>query len=458
MDVATLSREQFALTIMFHYLFPPLTIGLALVIAYLLGMRLATGQEIYRSAAQFWTGLFAINFAMGVATGVVMEFQFGTNWGVFSRYTGDVFGAAVSAEGLFAFFLESGFLAVLLFGWRRVSPRFHFLAAVMVLVGSVFSAVWITIANSWMQTPAGSAIRDHVVGTRTMPRAEVVDFWAVVFNPSSMTRLAHVLGGAFVLGAFFVLSISAYYLLRGRHEDAARRSFSGALALALVFSLLQVVSGDRSARQVAHTQPAKLAALEGVFTSEPGGTRLCLIGWPDESEQTVHGVCVPRLLSWLAYGDSERPVPGLDQLGPTWGRPNATITFAAFHGMVGIGFALLALALYASFLRVRKRLFGKRWLLWVFVLAIVPAYAANELGWVVTEAGRQPWAVYPMIVDGRPVGGLRTVHAVSEGLTPGAVVGSIIVYATVYATLFALFVWLSWRWIHSGPPAEEDRP
>src|SRR5689334_9050743 len=212
LDVVFLSRLQFAFTIMFHYLFPPLTIGMGVVLVYLEGMYLRTCESIYETAAKFWTSLFAVSFAMGVATGIVMEFQFGTNWAVYSRFVGDVFGSALASEGIFAFFLESGFLAVLVFGWDRVSPRVHLFSTLMVFVGSVFSSVWIVIANSWQQTPAGH----RVVGTGEDWRAEIVDFWAMVFNPSSMDRLTHVLLGAFLVGGFFVMSISAYYILKGR--------------------------------------------------------------------------------------------------------------------------------------------------------------------------------------------------------------------------------------------------
>ena len=236
MDVVLLSRLQFALTIMFHYLFPPLTIGLGVVLVYLEAMYLRTKDPLYHTAARFWTRVFALNFAIGVATGIVMEFEFGTNWAVYSRFVGDVFGSALAAEGIFAFFLESGFLAILVFGWDRVSPATHFFATVMVSLGSIFSAIWIVVANSWQQTPAGHQIvqmtRDGqpwFVGGEPMIRAEIVDFWALVFNPSTLHRLIHVWIGAFIMGAFFVMSISAWYLLKKRHEEFARRSFSGAL-------------------------------------------------------------------------------------------------------------------------------------------------------------------------------------------------------------------------------------
>src|SRR5215472_470356 len=221
-DVVFLSRLQFAFTIMFHYLFPPLTIGMGVVLVYLEGMFLWKREPIYETAARFWTSLYAVSFAVGVATGIVMEFQFGTNWAVYSRFVGDVFGSALAAEGIFAFFLESGFLAVLVFGWDRVTPRFHFFATLMVSLGSIFSAIWIVVANSWQQTPAGHHIADHVINGIATPRAETANFWAAVMNPSTVNRLVHTLIGAWVLGSFFVMSISAWYLLKGRHLDFAR--------------------------------------------------------------------------------------------------------------------------------------------------------------------------------------------------------------------------------------------
>src|SRR5579862_9788048 len=238
-SVLTLSRIQFALTIMFHYLFPPLSIGLGGLLVIMEAMYLKTGDPHYEGMTKFWTKIFAVNFAMGVATGITMEFEFGTNWATYSRYVGDVFGSALAAEGIFAFFLESGFLAVLVFGWDKVSPRIHFFSTCMVALGALFSSVWIVIANSWQQTPAGF----HILGEGLRARAEITDFWAMVFSPSSMQRLVHTVIGAYILGAFFVMSIAAYYILKGRHLDFAKRSFTIALIVAAVMSLAEPISG-----------------------------------------------------------------------------------------------------------------------------------------------------------------------------------------------------------------------
>ncbi|MBI4472594.1 MAG: cytochrome ubiquinol oxidase subunit I, partial [Acidobacteria bacterium] len=387
LDAVFLSRLQFALTIMFHYLFPPLTIGMGVVLVYLEGMYLWKREAIYETAARFWTSLYAVSFAVGVATGIVMEFQFGTNWAVYSRFVGDVFGAALAAEGIFAFFLESGFLAVLVFGWDRVSPRFHFFATIMVSLGSIFSSIWIIVANSWQQTPAGhritAVLRDGkpwIVDGTTIMRAELADFWTAVLNPSTLNRLAHTLIGSFVLGSFFIMSISAWYLLRGRHEEFARRSFSGALLFATLASLATLVSGDFNARMVAEYQPAKLAAFEQHFNTGPAD-----LFW------------IPGGLSLLLHGDRNAEVIGLDRIRPEH-RPPAAVSFMSFRIMVGLGVFFIVLTLFASWLRWRGTLFHKRWLLWIFVFAVAGAFAANELGWVAAEVGRQPWIVHPNVL------------------------------------------------------------
>jgi cytochrome d ubiquinol oxidase subunit I len=466
LDVVALSRLQFALTIMFHYLFPPITIGLGVVLVYLEGMYLWKREPIYETAARFWTQLYAVTFAIGVATGIVMEFQFGTNWAAYSRFVGDVFGSALAAEGIFAFFLESGFLAVLVFGWDRVSARFHFFATVCVAVGSIFSAVWIVVANSWQQTPAGHHIVHLVRDGRPVVRAEVVDFWAVVFNPSTVNRLTHTLLGAVLMGAFFVMSISAYYLLRGRHEEFARRSFTGALLIGVIFSLLQLVSGDFNARMVAREQPAKLAAFEGHFHTGPAD--LSLVGVPDAEAEKIRGkVAVPGLLSVLVHGDPKEPVIGLDKFERRdW--PPLLVPFASYHVMVGIGVFFIALTLFALFLRWRGTLFTKRWLLRIFVASVVLAVAANQLGWIAAEVGRQPWTVHPRVerdAAGQPVldatghiryvadEGLRTDDAVSERARSDEVLGSMIMFGLVYLLLGGVWLYVLNHKIQKGPAA-----
>jgi len=474
-DPLLLSRIQFALTIMFHYLFPPLTIGMGVILVYLDGMSLRTGDPLYAIATRFWTRIFALNFALGVATGIVMEFEFGTNWSTYSRFVGDVFGSALAAEGIFAFFLESGFLAVLVFGWNRVGPRMHFFATCMVALGSIFSSIWIVVANSWQQTPVGHYIvpvmRDGVPwvvdGVQIM-RAEIVDFWAMVLNPSSIHRLVHVWIGCFIMGAFFVMSISAWYLLRGRHRAFAERSFKGALVLGTLASLAALVSGDLQARNVHEHQPAKLAAVEAHF--ETGPADLSILGIPDPSAKRVDfDLAIPGGLSLMLHGDASAPVLGLDRFRPE-DRPPVTIPFFAFHLMVGLGTFFIVLTLTACFFWWRGTLFRQRWLLWIFVFAVLGAVAANQAGWVVAEVGRQPWIVYPSMprgADGAPVfdadgfvaydarEGLRTADAVSPVLTADQVLGSIALFGLIYALLFAVWIVVLNDKIQQGPEAYE---
>lgn len=477
MDPVLLSRLQFALTVAFHYIFPPLTIGLGVVLVWLEGNFLRTRKPIFETAARFWTKIFALNFAIGVATGIVMEFEFGTNWSAYSRFVGDVFGSALAAEGIFAFFLESGFLAILVFGWDRVGPRTHFVSTVMVALGSIMSSIWIVVANSWQQTPAGHHIvpvlregapllRDGV----PVLRAEIVDFWALVFNPSTVHRLLHVWIGAFIVGAFFVMSISAWYLLKRRHREFARRSFDGALILATVSSLAMLVSGHFQADNVYHYQPAKLAAFEGHFETGPGD--LTLFGIPDAAEERLQlKVAVPGMLSMMLHNDPGATVVGLDRFRAE-DRPPLVMSFASYHIMIVLGMAFIALTLFASILRWRGRLYETRWLLWVFVVGVVFAIAANEIGWAAAEVGRQPWIVQPSVEwngdelvvgpDGR-VGydeslGLRTSDAVSPNLRGGQVLGSLLGFGLIYLLLGAVWLFILDRKIKHGPEPHAARP
>lgn len=427
MDVEMLSRMQFAFTIMFHYLFPPLTIGLAWLMVIMEGMYLKTRDITYEEAARFWTKIFAVNFALGVASGIVMEFQFGTNWAAYSRFVGDVFGSALAAEGIFAFFLESGFLAVLVFGWDLVSARTHFIATLLVAIGATFSAVWIVVANSWQQTPAGY----HIVGEGLTARAEITDFWAMVFNPSSVHRLNHVLLGAFIMGGFLVMSIMAYYILKERHVKLARMCFTIALFFSLASSLLILASGHFQARQVAETQPAKLAAFEGHFKTIEGGAPLWLFGWPDEAAEEVrYGMAIPGGLSFLVHDSFTKPVTALDAF-PEEDRPPVVIPFITYHIMVGLGMFMIGLTSLAAFLWWRGTLWNQRWLLWTFVFAVAAPVVSNQFGWVAAEVGRQPWIVYGL---------LRTSDALSEAVSAQQVAGSIAMFGCIYALLF--FVWL----------------
>jgi cytochrome d ubiquinol oxidase subunit I len=418
---------------------------------------LRTNDPIYHTAARFWTKMFGINFALGVATGIVMEFEFGTNWAVYSRFVGDVFGSALAAEGIFAFFLESGFLAVLLFGWDKVTRGFHFFSTCMVALGSVFSSVWIVVANSWQQTPAGSHLVEREINGHVFTRAEVVDFWAMVFNPSTMHRLVHVWLSALILGAFFVMSISAWYMLKRRHREFAERSFKGALLLAALATAGILVSGHFNSEMVAREQPAKLAAFEGHFQTGTSGTPLYIVGWPDEESQSVKGgLAIPGMLSFLIHREFDRPVPGLDELDADYGSPPVWLSFQMYHLMVALGMLFVASLALACWYWWRGTLFEKRWLLWYFVFAVVLAFAANESGWVAAEVGRQPWIVYPTPDEtGQLVGGLRTVDAVSEVIAKEMVLGSLIMFGLIYLLLFVLWVFLLDRAIRQGPESSK---
>jgi len=437
MDVEILSRIQFAFTVAFHYIYPPLSIGIGLLLVFFEGAYLRTRDPHYEQLTRFWIKIFALTFGIGVATGIVMEFEFGTNWAVYSRYVGDVFGSALAAEGLFAFALESGFLGILLFGWNRVSPLVHFISTVGVFFGSMFSAVWIVVANSWMQTPAGF----HIVGEGLQARAEITDFWAMVFNPTSVDRILHVWIGAFLAGAFLVMSVHAFYLLRGRYVEASKRGFKTALVVAALFSLSQLFTGHRSADLVAEHQPAKLAAMEGHFDADAAAD-MYIMGWVDTEAATVTGLAVPNGLSFLVHQDFDATVPGLNAF-PEDERPGSVnAIFQFYHLMVAIGMALIGLTLFAVLQWRRKRLFETKWLLWSFVFAVILPQLANQFGWYAAEMGRQPWVVYGL---------LRTSDALSEVVTASQVLGSLILFTAIYVLLFGLFIYLLTKKIQHGP-------
>lgn len=438
LDVVYLSRLQFAFTIMFHYIFPPLSIGLGTIMVIMEGLFIKTKNPIYEQMTRFWTKIFAVNFAMGVASGIVMEFEFGTNWATYSRFVGDVFGSALAAEGIFAFFLESGFLAILVFGWDRVSAKMHFFSTMMVALGSIFSSVWIVVANSWMQTPAGY----HIVGEGLTARAEITDFWALVFNPSSVDRLTHTLVGAFILGAFFVMSINAYYILRNKHLDIAKRGFKIALVFGTIFSLAALITGHSNANMVAKHQPEKLAAFEGHFHTGTSGADLYLFGWPDETNKKVDfGVKIPGMLSLLVHNNLTTPVPGLDQF-PEENHPPIKIPFLTYHVMIALGMAFIGLTLLSIFFWWKGTLFSQKWLMHTFVFAVIGPFIANQAGWVAAEVGRQPWIVYGL---------LRTSEAHSKAVASNMVLSSIILFGLIYALLFFVWVYILNEKIQHGP-------
>ncbi|MEM6473372.1 MAG: cytochrome ubiquinol oxidase subunit I, partial [Planctomycetota bacterium] len=438
----------------------------------------------------------------------VMEFQFGTNWATYSRFVGDVFGSALAAEGIFAFFLESGFLAVLIFGWNRVGPKMHFFSTCMVAMGSIFSSVWIVVANSWQQTPAGSKIVPmtrqvldengqplldqagnvvvkpwYIDGVPVM-RAEVTDFWAMVLNPSSAHRLTHVLLGCFIMGSFFILSICAWYILKKKHVDFARRSFVGALILATVSSIAIAATGHRQAQNVYQHQPAKLATFEGHYESE-GPADLTLFGIPDAENETVHlKVAIPGGLSFMVHDDLEfsEPVIGLDKIRPE-DRPPIWIPFLAWRLMVGSGVFFIALTLVSCILLWRGTLFENRLIMWIYVFNVLLAVVANQVGWIAAEVGRQPWIVHPAVVRndaGEPIldsdgyvqyekvtvtmpdgsrlsryAGLRTDDGVSKAVAAEHVAASIVMFTFIYVLLGSVWLFILNRKIQAGPEPPE---
>ncbi|QEC69883.1 cytochrome ubiquinol oxidase subunit I [Panacibacter ginsenosidivorans] len=442
MDVEILSRIQFAFTISFHYIYPPLSIGLGLCMVLMEGLYLRTGNAMYEEMTKFFTKIFALIFGIGVATGIVMEFEFGTNWATYSKYVGDVFGSALAAEGIFAFALESGFLGVLLFGWNRVSKGMHFFATIMVTLGSMFSAIWIVVANSWQQTPAGY----HIVGHGLEARAEITDFWAMVFNPSSVDRVLHVWIGAFLAGSFLVISIASYYILKNRYVEFAKKAFGIGLTVALLSSYAQFFAGKASAEIVAKYQPVKLATIEGHFDSSASAD-MYLFGYIDTKNKTTHGVAIPGGLSFLTHYDFNAPVAGLNAFKPQDRPPALNIVFQSYHIMIAIGMLLIALTTFGFILLKKNKLFNKRWLMLVFAWSVFLPQIANQVGWYTAETGRQPWVVYGL---------LRTSDALSQAVTANQVVFSLILFTLVYALLFALFIFLLNRKIQHGPGYEND--
>lgn len=437
MDVEILARLQFALTIMFHYIYPQLSIGLGLILVVIEGTYLWTRDQIYLDMAKFWTKVFALTFALGVATGIVMEFEFGTNWATYSRYVGDVFGSALAAEGVFAFFLESGFLALVLFGWDRVGPKLHFFATVMVCLGAHFSAIWIIVANSWMQTPTGF----HIVGEGMQARAEITAFWEMVFNPSSMDRLAHSIIGAWLSGAFLVISTSAYYLLKKKHISFARNSMKIGLIIAIIACVLQLFSGDRSAKIAAKYQPTKLAALEAVFKTEEGAP-LILFGLVNTDEQRVdYSVRIPRLLSYLSFGDFQAEIKGLDQV-PRKDWPKVSFLFQTYRLMILMWALMFGLSLVAAYMWRKGTLFSHQKILKVLVVSVLFPQIANQAGWVSAEMGRYPWIVYQL---------LRISDGLSKAVTANQVLGSLVMFTMLYFLLFLVFLYLLNEKFKHGP-------
>jgi cytochrome d ubiquinol oxidase subunit I len=433
-DAVLLARIQFAVTVGFHFIFPPITIGLAwlLVVMEWLGWR--RDDETWVRMGKFFGKLLALTFAVGVATGVVMEFQFGTNWAEYSKFVGDIFGAPLAAEGVLAFFLESGFLGLYLFGRGRIARGAHWFSALMVAVGATISAFWIIVANSWQQTPAGFVVRNG--------RAELTSFWDAVFNPSTLPRFFHTMDAAVITGAFVVAGVAAWMVLRGREQALAKRALSLALVVGLLASIAEVFPfGHFHAQQVARTQPEKFAAIEGLYTSQTGAP-IAVFAVPfTRPPELKAAVEIPGLLSWMAFGDVNAPIKGINEFPPE-NIPPLWLTFVSFHNMVLLGLYFIAAMGWGLLQLVRGRLWERRRYLRLLVWSIPLPIAACQLGWVAAEVGRQPWIVYEL---------LRTSDAASPTVPAGDILGTIILFSLVYLALGALWVALMVREVQHGP-------
>jgi cytochrome d ubiquinol oxidase subunit I len=440
LDVGFLCRIQFALTIGFHFLFPPISIGLSTLLVIVEWRAWQYRDAVADSAGRFFGKLLGLTFAVGVATGIPMEFQFGTNWARYSKFVGDIFGAPLAAEGIFAFFLESGFLGLYLFGRNRVSKKWHFFAICMVALGATISAFWILAANSWMQTPAGYVIRNG--------RAELTSFYDAIFNPSMLPRFLHTMDAAYIAGAFFMAGISAAVLLRDRANLVARYTLKLAVIVGLIVSMMEVFPfGHLHAREVARLQPEKFAAIEGLYTSQSGAP-LIMFAIPFTEHRTLKAnMEIPGLLSWMAFGNIHARIAGINEF-PADDIPPLWLTFVSFHNMVVLGLYFILAMMYAWWRMLHGTLYEGTKFLKLLVISIPLPLAACELGWIAAEVGRQPWAVYHV---------LRTADAFSNDLSAGVVLFSILLFSVIYILLLALYLYILTAKVRHGPDAVEAK-
>ncbi|VVS98936.1 cytochrome ubiquinol oxidase subunit I [Erythrobacter sp. EC-HK427] len=438
-DALLLARIQFAFTVSFHFFFPAFSIGLASYLMVLEGLWLKTGNQLYLDLFKYWIKIFAIAFAMGVVSGIVMSYQFGTNWSVFSDVAGPVIGPLMAYEVLTAFFLEAGFLGVMLFGMNKVGKKLHFFATCMVAFGTFVSAFWILSVNSWMQTPTGFEI---AANGQFLPGPS---WWDIVFNPSFPYRLVHTVMAAYLTTAFVVGGVGAWHLLKDKANLHARKMFSMAMWMAAIVTPLQIFAGDMHGLNTLEHQPAKVMAMEGHFESHPDGAPLILFGIPDSEERTVHyAIEIPKLSSLILKHDWNAPLDGLDTI-PDDEEPPVGMVFWSFRIMVGIGFAMLGIGLWSLYGRFRKRLYDMPWLHRAAVLMAPSGFIAVLAGWITTEVGRQPYVIYGL---------LRTADAASP-LDAPAVAASLLAFILVYFTVFGIGVWYILRLMAKPPHTGE---
>jgi len=454
MDSLLLARLQFAITTVYHFFFVPLTLGLSVIVAVMETLYVRTGREVYKEMAKFWGKLFLINFAMGVVTGIVQEFQFGMNWSAYSRFVGDVFGAPLAIEALLAFFLESTFLGLWIFGWNKLSKRMHAATIWLVALGANVSALWILIANSFMQEPVGFVLRNG--------RAEMADFFALLLNPNVLVQFPHTVLAGFTTGAFFVIGISAYHLMKKNKVEMFRQSFQIAATLGTMAIILVVLNGHSQTQEMVRSQPMKIAAAEALWeTEDPASFSVLTIG-DLAQRRDVFAIRLPRLLSLLAYNQLNGKVRGIydlqaefeTQYGPGNYIPPVAVTYWTFRIMVGAGFALLGLAFYALFISMGGVFETQPRVLKLFTLAIALPYLANTSGWLMTELGRVPWVVYGL---------MKIEDAVSPTVSGGAVLTTLIGFTLIYAALMAADIYLLVKYARAGlgsSPAEgeDDEP
>lgn len=438
MDPVILSRWQFGITTVYHFFFVPLTLGLSVLVAIMETIYVRSGNDAYKRMAQFWGRLFLINFALGVVTGIVQEFQFGMNWSDYSRFVGDIFGAPLAVEALLAFYLESTFLGIWIFGWDKLPKALHAAVFWLVAIGSNISALWILIANSFMQEPVGYIIRNG--------RAEMTNFFALLTNPNLWVQFPHVFFAGLLTGSFFVLGISAYHLWRRRHPDLDifRRSFRIAIVTAAICSVLVAINGHVQAQHMVQTQPMKMAASEALWNSEdPASFSLFTVG-NLQGTKDVFSIRIPDLLTILAYNGTTGEVKGINQLQAEYAKqygagnyvPPVPVMYWTFRLMVGAGVLMILLAFFGLFLLMRRRVERTRWFLPVLVGAIFLPYLANTTGWIMTEVGRQPWIVFGL---------LRTQDGGSPMLAGGTVLFSLITFTVIYGALMAVDIYLLLR-------------